>query len=528
MGLIDRLFSRTAAAGIISHRNLYILGLAGITAGLGWSNALMSIGQFVLLGNALLELDFRLKWKRIKSQPIFWVLVGLFLLHLLSVLWSTNLDYWFKDLRTKLPLIILPLIIASSKPLQRKEWSFLIKVYLLMLLVLTGFSLNRLLSGAFVDKRELAINISHIRYGLNLCLGIVLLAYSKVNLKGWLRLTLSAWFLACLFLFQLYSGLIIALVLISIGLIRSFFIREKLLPRLLIFISCLAVLIASGFWLKKVHSNYELEVTPTYDQNSAQKRNLNGSLLYHRMEDQQSTNGVYIWRYIAFKEMYRAWNKRSQIDIKGRDKKGQPIETTLIRYLSSKGLTKDSLGISQLNEQDIRAIQEGIANYKYLNQNKLENRIHDILYEVEMYQKHEYANGYSVVMRWIYWKTAWKIIEKNLWFGVGTGDVNDHFQAQYIANESSLEKKYRRRSHNQYLTIWAGLGLIGLLYFLFSLIYPLWHIPKGQKILYAAFFMIATLSFISEDTLETQAGVTFFALFNSLILLGLRNQDQTS
>jgi len=528
LGLIDKIFSGTSLASFVSHRNLYLLGLVGIMCGLAWSHALLSIGQFVLLGNALLELDFKLKWKRLKSQPLFWVLIGLFLLHLLSILWSTNLDYWFKDLRNKLPLIVLPLIIASSKPIQKQEWSLLIKVYLLTLFILSGFSLNRLLSDAFLDKRELAINISHIRYGLNICFGIVLLAYSNINLKPWLRLTLALWFLICLFIFQLYTGLIIALLIMVLSIVRYFFIKKRLIPRLLILFSFLAIIVASIFWLKSVYSTYAAEVPTSYDQELPKKQNIIGSRFYHKMDDKQSTNGVYIWRYIAYKELYKAWNKRSKIDVKGKDKKGQSIASTLIRYLSSKGLTKDSLGVSKLSERDIKAIEEGVANYKYLDQNKVENRIHDVWYEIEMYRDHGYASGYSMVMRWIYWKTAFKIISKNIWFGVGSGDVNDLFLAQYVADESSLEMEYRRRSHNQYLAIWVGLGLFGLLYFLFSLIFPLWHIPKGRDVIYVAFFAIACLSFLTEDTLETQAGVTFFAAFNSLILLGLRDQDHTS
>jgi hypothetical protein len=32
------------------------------------------------------------------------------------------------------------------------------------------------------------------------------------------------------------------------------------------------------------------------------------------------------------------------------------------------------------------------------------------------------------------------------------------------------------------------------------------------------FWMIAMISFLTEDTLETQAGATFFSLFNSVFL----------
>jgi hypothetical protein len=43
---------------------------------------------------------------------------------------------------------------------------------------------------------------------------------------------------------------------------------------------------------------------------------------------------------------------------------------------------------------------------------------------------------------------------------------------------------------------------------------------------YYVFLIIALSSMLTEDTLETQAGVTYFALFNSLLLLqGEKNYD---
>jgi hypothetical protein len=51
---------------------------------------------------------------------------------------------------------------------------------------------------------------------------------------------------------------------------------------------------------------------------------------------------------------------------------------------------------------------------------------------------------------------------------------------------------------------------------------------KKLSPLYFAFLFIAVISFLTEDTLESQSGVTFFAYFNSLFLwLGYTAKGET-
>jgi hypothetical protein len=57
-----------------------------------------------------------------------------------------------------------------------------------------------------------------------------------------------------------------------------------------------------------------------------------------------------------------------------------------------------------------------------------------------------------------------------------------------------------------------------LIWFLFTLFYPMIRLNKIHDFLYITFFIVAAVSFFTEDTLETQAGVTFYAFFNSFLL----------
>jgi O-antigen ligase len=187
--------------------------------------------------------------------------------------------------------------------------------------------------------------------------------------------------------------------------------------------------------------------------------------------------------------------------------------------LASKNLRKDAEGINQLTLDDIRAVEHGVANYKYTNLSSLKGRIYETWWEFDLYKRSGDPNGHSLTQRFEYWKTALAIITENRLIGVGTGDVKAAIDEQYEKSNSTLYKEFRLRTHNQYLSIAIAFGSIGLAWFLFTLIYPMLKQKMLFDYLYITFFIITVISFFTEDTLETQAGATFFAFFNSFFLL---------
>jgi hypothetical protein len=214
-------------------------------------------------------------------------------------------------------------------------------------------------------------------------------------------------------------------------------------------------------------------------------------------------------------ELKPAWERKSKINYDSLDKRKNQIRYTLIRYMASKGLTRDSLGFLQLNDADIHFIENGCPNYLYTNPANIRTRIHEILWETEGSMRQHETNGHSLTMRLDFWETALHIIKQNFLFGVGTGDVESAFKMQYQKENTSLHKEWQLRSHNQYLETTVGLGIIGLLLFLIRLFAPFFS-NKKLSVLFILFILIEVLSFINEDTLETQAGVTFCIFFTQL------------
>ena len=242
-------------------------------------------------------------------------------------------------------------------------------------------------------------------------------------------------------------------------------------------------------------------------------------MYFHDSTATNKENGYYTFRNNCFGEMYWEWGKKSSLPFHENDLKGQKLKITLTRFLTSKGEYKDSLSVYNLTPEEVKAIENGVANYKLMGMSTIDKRLFDIIWEYDNAINGGDYNGHSLLMRLEYWKTGAQIFKDNLIFGVGSGDIQSAFDTQYEKNNSPLNPQFRLRAHNQFITILATFGLIGIIVFGWFLFYPLIKTSSYQSYFYMAFFLIILVSMLTEDTLDTQIGITFFAFFNSLFIL---------
>jgi len=232
-------------------------------------------------------------------------------------------------------------------------------------------------------------------------------------------------------------------------------------------------------------------------------------------------NGYYIYKNIAIKELVTAWNERSDVSFFDYDAKGFRISGTLFRYLTSKGLHKDRYGVYQLTTQDLKNIENGIANIEHVN-GGLRTRVKKSVFQLNKYFKYNDPRGSSIAQRMEYWQTGLTIVESHFLIGVGTGDAKQNFNEVYCATNTKLLPQNWNRAHNQFLTFLITFGIIGLLLFITLLITAIVYNRSNLDFYFLAFYAIVMLSFLWEDTLETQPGVTFFAFFFTLFLMARR------
>jgi len=504
----------------VTHKNVFLFGLILLVVGMPLSRFLVSLSQFVLLGNWLVERNFISKWNTLKKSKAFWAFVGIYLFYVVGLLWTNDFTYGLKDLRIKLPMLWLPVLFFTSPPLNKKNYHVVMHFFVLACLAASFCSMAvyfGFLHKKIHDVREISIFESHIRFSLMIVLSICYLFFYFLNpqlIKRKIVYVLFAlWLLFFLIFLQSFTGLVILGVLAFLGIIIFLFSKQPSIIKisfLMLFIVGLAYttyIVRDEYKRLYTVNIIDLKALPTYSANGCLYKN---DTMYKFTE-----NGNYVYILICDEELKREWNKKSKLNFDGVDSRKNSLRYTLVRYLASKALTRDSMGFSQLTVEDITRIENGYANYSYTNPADIRTRVHEILWEIDgTMRKHE-TNGHSLTMRLEFWQAAVWIIKEHVLFGVGTGDVGQAFKEKYYESESTLQKEWQLRSHNQYLATTVALGLVGFIVFLFYVAAPFLS-NKKKSMFFIFFILIELISFINEDTLETQAGVTFCVFFTQL------------
>jgi len=259
------------------------------------------------------------------------------------------------------------------------------------------------------------------------------------------------------------------------------------------------------FWIARSYTSY-FDVHPLTNAT----RSAGGETYADFQDYPLIENGHYVMEGVAWSELYRCWSRRSAIAPDSLDGGGHLLKGTLIRYLGNQDLLKDSTGIQQLSDIDISYIEAGLTQPDI--QLGLNSRLNKVWFEWSNYKAGGNTSGHSVLQRVEFLHAASFIIRQHPLFGVGTGDVAHAFSEAYDALGSSLDQKHRLRAHNQYLTLWISTGMLGLIALLFWL-YQIFSAASWMPHARAALCIIVTLSFLTEDTLETTAGVVFVSFF---------------
>ncbi len=501
---------------------IYFFSIGLLIIGLPFSRAMISIGEVGMLIAWLFDIRIVEKFKIfLKSKPAL-AFTSIYLLHIVGLLYSSNFDYALFDLRTKLPILLFPMIFVSSPPLSTKELRNFLLLFAATATASISYSLFLFQTQSLTDFRDAFPFISHIRLSLEVLIAMsIMMFYGQSRYQGigrygrWFLLLLPFYLVWVMFVLELMTGIVIFGVGASLFLVRFLLAHKNRKAPWIGFFIGVGIVVFFLFWLNSVVYNYRN--APTYDLITITKTTSQGNTYEHSPELYQIENGNYIGLYICRDELREEWNRRSDLSYDGKDQRNQELSMTLIRYLNSMSLHKDAEGMKQLTDVDIANIEKGIANAEFAKKFSLKKRIFKLIWEYNLYKSGNFAYGHSLVQRIVLWRTALKLFVKHPIFGVGTGDVRDAFQEEFVREKSSFVNSHLR-SHNQYLSFAVTLGIVGLVVFIFSLIYPATKLNMWSYSPYFYLFVIITLSMFWEDTIESQVGVSIYAFFSSIYL----------
>ncbi|RPH32931.1 MAG: hypothetical protein EHM93_07045 [Bacteroidales bacterium] len=517
------------------HRFFFLFGLAVSISALPFSPFVLSVGLITLTINWLLDGAWNDKFYRLINRKSLWAFLLVYASIAIGFFYSDNAGYAIKELRLWLPILLVPIILATSNPIKKGELKFLLILFSTAVFVATIISLSifiRDFSYLGQNVRYLSPFISHIRFALMVNLSIFLLFYLAFQKDYFQRklvklaiIFVALWFIAYLFILQSVTGIAI-LTLVSVLLLARWTItlREPVIKFSLIVALSFSVLLSFSYL---AHTFDRFFARNSVDFKSLPKETVNGNPYIHDTLNRQFENGNLVWVNICYPELIRGWEQVSMIYAKDISRNYQEVEQTLIRYLTSKGLTKDSIGFSRLDSTDIRLINNNVSSVIYREHKVgLYPRLYQLLWELDNFKISGAASGSTLMQRVVYLNASWQIIRKNIFFGVGTGDGKDSLIDYYRTSNVNLDQNYWFISHNQYLTVWIASGLVGLIMFLVGLLFPFFYERKERCLPCLAFMVIVLLSMLSEDTFETHIGVSFAAIFYSILFFGYNfNQE---
>jgi len=158
-------------------------------AGLLFSRFLLSSGLIIFAVSCFVGQNVKNKMRSFVCSPILWSMSLLFLLPLLSGLWSEDTLKWSQILRIKLPLFLLPLSVAGFDDFEKEDWEKIAFAFLSLVLIGAGWSLwqylqdVQLVQEAYLRAQTIKTPLGndHVRFSLLVSIAILTAVFLSVQ-----------------------------------------------------------------------------------------------------------------------------------------------------------------------------------------------------------------------------------------------------------------------------------------------------------------------------------------------------------
>lgn len=487
------------------HRRIYVALLCVTAASMTTSTFLGNLCWFLLLVNWVAEWQWSDKIRQIKENTLLHAFLTLFAVQLLWVMMGGD---WLKSLfavQKALPLLVLPLVVLTSPPLEQRERHLVIAAFLATIAVVSIIGIVRWITIDNLPYRAIVPYVSNIRFALNIVVAICLIV--SLATRHWQNLIVVilsiAALIGMLLLIRSYTAIVVLAILSLLYAAHYIAHCKHTTTKTVLTVSYfIAILVAAGY-IYHIGNNY---YTPTPLEQAPLQTTTAAGHPYTHACDGMIENGGQVNNYICQAEIYTTWPMVSNTPLDTLTPNGYSVYPTLIRYLGSRGLTKDSVGIMALSPLDIKAVEDGYANHIFIDGTPLQKMVYSLLYEYEKYRVMQDLSNSSMGERLLLWDNAWHVFTEHPLLGVGTGNVYDACHARLDAIQSPMAQS-DKNLHNQYLSFLVAFGLLGFLLIAIAFARSAWHNRHTMTLLQTAFAVIIIISCLDDDTLNVFSGI---------------------
>ena len=121
--------------------------------------------------------------------------------------------------------------------------------------------------------------------------------------------------------------------------------------------------------------------------------------------------------------------------------------------------------------------------------------------------------------RMVRWKAAVQVIQEAPLFGHGAGSEIPVLKREYFKRKLYNSYVNELNAHNEYLSLLVKYGIVGLAVFLFVLLWGYQFAIRAGDFVFLSFLIIITVVSFSENILDVNKGVFFYAFFFAFFIL---------
>lgn len=504
--------------------NIYFFSLIITASVFPFSEALVSISAGMLLFQAL-SIQIGNPSLKLKSKKIVLFPLSILGVYLIGMLFTQDFSFAVYELKKVVFWAVFPLAIFLSPRLSDKKAFLVLFVFIVAVLVSSFVFAGKLVLGEYMqmaDFRSVSF-VSHIRFSFQVVLVIILTSWILFNRKkiqfgipGFIFVVVLLWLLIFLVFLKSLLGIFafygVLLFVLTVSVVTAKNNKHKLG---FAFAILLVLLFPVIYVTSVINDYYQFEKIEPED---VEKFTFSGNPYQHNFDQGMRENGHLVYIYVCEEELRQEWNKRSNIKYDD-NLNGYMLGTTLIRYLTSLGYRKDSVGISKLSEKDIQLVQEGVTNYKFKNHSfSLYPRVYETIWELDYYLRTGDPNEKTLAQRIEYIKASFILIKENPLFGIGTGNWVIKYNDVYDRMNTRLSPEKRGPSHNQFLNYLVKFGIFGFVWIFFAILYPVFKLKHGHNFVFILFLVLYGFANLGDANMESHMGLSLFTFFYSFFL----------